>query len=149
MLRRRDKYLFIIYRFNREKSLCTFSLIILSFFLPPARAEAAAKMNCPQCKHGARCITTEVPDHQGNNIISDGEVDEETYVTVTKVLRCSCDHFVCRGQAARVLCATDGITYSNECHMRREACRLQKDIYKVHNGECQSQCKLAYCVSEQ
>ena len=38
---------------------------------------------------------------------------------------------------ARLVCGNDGRTYSNECVMRREACKSKKAIVKVYNGLCE------------
>ena len=105
--------------------------------MPAARTKDAAKMVCAECTHGARCSSTPLKESNvfstGNDVID--EVDVETTV------ECSCDHFSCTGIAERPLCGTDGATYRSECHLRREACLQQKDIYKLHDGDCSTQRK--------
>ena len=121
------------------------SYTLQSSLISTERTEEAAKMECPECRHGARCVFSSQPEDQENSILVDTEEDREELIVET-VVNCSCDHFECRGQATSVLCGTDGVTYSNECHMRKKACQLQKDIHKVHDGECQPQCELDLCV---
>ncbi|CAB3372768.1 Hypothetical predicted protein [Cloeon dipterum] len=36
------------------------------------------------------------------------------------------------------ICASDGKTYINECSLRQEACRTQKDLRIIYRGECSS-----------
>ena len=47
---------------------------------------------------------------------------------------CKCD-FACIEIYAPV-CGTDGKTYSNDCHMTRQACIDQKNITVSYKGEC-------------
>ena len=47
---------------------------------------------------------------------------------------CKCD-IACIEIYAPV-CGTDGKTYSNDCHMRRQACIDQKNITVSYKGEC-------------
>ena len=47
---------------------------------------------------------------------------------------CKCD-ILCIEIYAPV-CGTDGKTYSNDCHMRRQACIDQKNITVSYQGEC-------------
>ena len=108
--------------------------------VPAAWTDDAAKMECSQCTHGARCVTSE-EEEQGNSVLLDESQDKEGGELEPKVV-CSCQHYKCTGLALRTLCATNGVTYSSECHMRREACQLQNNIYKLHSGHCRSDCKL-------
>ena len=48
--------------------------------------------------------------------------------------QCTCD-IVCIEIYAPV-CGTDGKTYGNDCHMRRQACIDQKNIIVCYKGEC-------------
>lgn len=48
--------------------------------------------------------------------------------------QCKCD-IVCIEIYAPV-CGTDGKTYGNDCHMRRQACIDQKNITVCYKGEC-------------
>lgn len=34
------------------------------------------------------------------------------------------------------VCASNGITYANECKMRQEACQMEKDIFIKYRGFC-------------
>lgn len=47
---------------------------------------------------------------------------------------CLCN-LMCSPEIATV-CGTDGITYSNDCYLRTEACRSQRDIKVYHHGSC-------------
>ena len=107
-----------------------------------ARTDGAAKMVCPQCTHGARCISRTQPseEEQGNSVLLIDSQDREDGEP-QPAISCDCQHYKCAGLASRtLLCATNGITYTNECHMRKEACRQQKDIFKLHDGQCRPDC---------
>ncbi|KAL5014686.1 hypothetical protein ScPMuIL_008956, partial [Solemya velum] len=47
---------------------------------------------------------------------------------------CRCNLF-CPNEFKRV-CGTDARTYSNECILRREACKTRREISKLHDGPC-------------
>ena len=98
-------------------------------------------MECSRCTHGARCVSTPLPEELGNSFLTSDEEDKEDGNPQVKV-DCNCDHFKCQGLATRVICGTNGVTYSNECHMKREACLQQRDIHKLHDGDCRPHCKL-------
>ena len=109
-----------------------------------ARTDGAAEMECFQCTHGARCVSgPPSEEQQGNSVLLDDSEDrEEGDLEVQLMTNCNCQHYKCTGLAARKLCATNGVTYSNECYMRREACQRQMNIYKLHDGHCRQNCKL-------
>ncbi|VDO58328.1 unnamed protein product [Onchocerca flexuosa] len=46
------------------------------------------------------------------------------------------------------ICATDGITYRSECHMRLAACQQQKFIVIAFRGSCDS-CSNVACLDGQ
>ena len=117
-------------------------------YVSAARTDGAAKMECSQCTHGARCVSSSQPseEEQGNSVLltdSQDMEDGEPQPTID----CNCQHYKCTGLASRTLCATNGVTYINECHMRREACLQQKDIFKLHDGHCRHNCKLVVIAS--
>lgn len=47
---------------------------------------------------------------------------------------CHCNLF-CPSEIATV-CGSDGVTYSNDCYLRIEACKNQRDIKVYHEGSC-------------
>eukprot|EP00106_Octopus_bimaculoides_P012705 XP_014780147.1 PREDICTED: agrin-like [Octopus bimaculoides] len=49
---------------------------------------------------------------------------------------CRCN-LMCSLDIATV-CGTDGITYSNDCYLRTEACKSQRDIKVYHHGSCKN-----------
>lgn len=62
--------------------------------------------NGVQCKYGSECV-------QG---------------------QCVCPQ-ICPKEHAPV-CASDGNTYKTKCEMRKEACRLNRDLKMVRSGSC-------------
>ncbi|VDD86820.1 unnamed protein product [Enterobius vermicularis] len=63
---------------------------------------------------------------------------------------CECEQ--CSSQLDQV-CASDGITYSNPCKMRLEACRTGKEIFKRYRGVCEGcanvKCEYySYCMAD-
>ena len=123
------------------------SLVYAYTRVPAARTEAAAKMACAQCTHDARCSNT--PPHsvnRENNPLSSGNDVIDINVDIETTVECSCDHFSCARLAERKLCGTDGITYRSECHLKRKACLQQTDIYKLHDGVCQTQREHCLCL---
>lgn len=47
---------------------------------------------------------------------------------------CQCDD-ACE-QAVRLVCGSDGVTYHNECEMKKQGCLQKKMIKLLYKGEC-------------
>ena len=104
-------------------------------------------MECSQCTHGARCVSSppseETEEQHGNSVLlADSDNGEEGETEQQLKISCNCEHYKCTGLASRKICATNGVTYSNECYMRKEACQRQMNIYKLHDEHCRQFCKL-------
>lgn len=57
--------------------------------------------------------------------------------------RCRCVED-CSAENQEAVCATDGITYESECHMRKAACEQQKFVMVSFKGSCDS-CSNVVC----
>ncbi|KAL1116864.1 hypothetical protein AAG570_005333 [Ranatra chinensis] len=53
-----------------------------------------------------------------------------------RIARCSCGE-MCPLELSPV-CASDGKTYANECHLRMEACRSRRPLQLIYRGHCHS-----------
>nr|CDP92328.1 Bm4004, isoform j [Brugia malayi] len=60
---------------------------------------------------------------------------------------CQCPN-QCAYDDSGIVCATDGVTYRSECHMRQAACQQQKFIVIAFRGPCDS-CSNIACLDEQ
>uniref|UniRef100_A0A1I8EK75 Agrin n=1 Tax=Wuchereria bancrofti TaxID=6293 RepID=A0A1I8EK75_WUCBA len=60
---------------------------------------------------------------------------------------CRCPN-QCAYDDSGIVCATDGVTYLSECHMRQAACQQQKFIVIAFRGPCDS-CSNIACLDEQ
>ncbi len=115
-------------------------------------------MECSQCTHGARCITgppstaaavVAADEELGNSVLLPGSQDREDLEEgdTQSRIHCNCEHYKCTGFASKKFCATNGVTYSNECYMRKEACQRQTSIYKLYDGHCILHCKSSFFLS--
>uniref|UniRef100_A0A1I7VLR2 Agrin synaptic family protein n=1 Tax=Loa loa TaxID=7209 RepID=A0A1I7VLR2_LOALO len=60
---------------------------------------------------------------------------------------CRCPN-QCANDNSGMICATDGITYPSECHMRQAACQQQKFVMIAFRGSCDS-CSNGPCLDGQ
>lgn len=56
---------------------------------------------------------------------------------------CRCPS-LCPDDEKNVICATDGVTYPSECHMRLAACQQQRFVVVAFHGSCDS-CSKVIC----
>lgn len=56
--------------------------------------------------------------------------------------KCECPQ--CEGQPVVQVCGTDGNTYVNECELRRESCKMKKNIEVARTGSCDEGMLLIY-----
>lgn len=52
----------------------------------------------------------------------------------------SCDSISCLNAAGGEICGTDGITYKDECDLRKRACRARKNTSIAYYQTCLSKC---------
>ena len=115
-----------------------------------ARTDGAAEMECSQCTHGARCVTgpssaavvpADEAEQLGNSVLLPNSQNREEEDNEPRI-HCNCQHYKCTGLASNKFCATNGVTYNNECYMWKEACLRQTSIHKLYDGHCRLHCKL-------
>lgn len=74
-----------------------------------------------RCRHGAICVEKS---------------------SLGKGSQCSCNHYNCESinntLSATGICGSDGYTYPSECHLKANACRLQKRISKLRDEACRN-----------
>ena len=100
----------------------------------PATTEEATNAECPECSYGARCVKNHIKPHSS---------EANSY----RPVYCSCEHFgTCDQVKASTICGTNRITYSSVCHMRMDACRIQKEIHVLHDGACKEGSGVCVCV---
>ncbi|KAG8434439.1 hypothetical protein GDO86_012708 [Hymenochirus boettgeri] len=51
--------------------------------------------------------------------------------------RCICD-FTCHVVLRNLVCGSDGITYSNECELKKTRCEKRQDLYVAGQGHCRA-----------
>ncbi|XP_041425259.1 agrin isoform X3 [Xenopus laevis] len=51
--------------------------------------------------------------------------------------RCVCD-FTCHAVLRNLVCGSDGITYSNECELKKTRCERRQDLYVAGQGPCRA-----------
>lgn len=66
------------------------------------------------CRFGGFCVQAKDSDHQMNSICQCPQCSEES----------------------EAVCGSNGITYLNECDLKKASCQNQKDIYISHKGPC-------------
>ncbi|XP_063292084.1 agrin isoform X1 [Pelobates fuscus] len=49
--------------------------------------------------------------------------------------RCVCD-FTCHAVLRNLVCGSDGVTYSNECELKKTRCERRQDLYVAGQGPC-------------
>ncbi|XP_049772393.1 agrin-like [Schistocerca cancellata] len=100
------------------------------------RAKACANRDETRVSHPGPCGTsteaTGPPDPCSSLSCGEGE---ECVVSGEGVASCRCRESTCSPELAPV-CASDGKTYSNECALRREACRTHRAVRLLHHGAC-------------
>lgn len=87
------------------------------------------------CRYGARCSIRNTTDNYRGDAAAGPAVMSHHQGRGGSV--CSCDHIRCQKFSSyQPLCGDDGVTYENECFLKKSACVEQSPKTKLHNGPC-------------